>query len=107
MADHPLLTNYMLGSDFTSNNLCMIKVDASITEIAAQNNMDLQIPCLPGRTFELFNIINSHGTVRLPQPEITNYVLSVFNESVSEKFPQGPPLKFYSASFGGIIQNRK
>lgn len=54
MADHPLLTNYMLGSDFTSNNLCMIKVDASISELAAQNNMDLQIPCLPGRTLELY-----------------------------------------------------
>ena len=53
MADHPLLTNYMLGSDFMSNNVCMIKVDASITELAAQNNFDIQIPCLPGRTLEL------------------------------------------------------
>ena len=39
-----------------------------------------------------------------PQPESTNYALSVFNDSVSEKFPQGPPLKFNSASFGGIIK---
>ena len=29
------------------------------------------------------------------------------NESVSEKFPRRPPLKFNSASFGGITQNRK
>ena len=48
-------------------------------------------------------------TVRLgfPQPESTNYALSVFNEFVSKKFPRGPPLKFNSASFGGISQNRK
>ena len=48
-------------------------------------------------------------TIRLgfPQPESTNYALSFLNESVSEKFPQGPPLKFNFASFGGIIQNRK
>ena len=48
-------------------------------------------------------------TVRLgfPQPESTNYALSAFNESVSDKFHQGPPLKFNSASFGGIIKNRK
>ena len=32
---------------------------------------------------------------------------SAFNESESEKLPQGPPLKFDSASFGGISQNRK
>ena len=55
-ADYPLLYNYMLGSDFTSNNLCMIKVDASITELAAQNNMDIQIPCLPGRALEFIKV---------------------------------------------------
>ena len=42
-----------------------------------------------------------------PQPESTNYGISALNESESEKFPQGPPLKFDSVSFGGISQNRK
>ena len=53
--------------------------------------------------------VSDRGTVRLgfPQPESTNYALSVFNEPASEKFYQGPPLKFNFASFGGIIQNRK
>ena len=48
-------------------------------------------------------------TIRLgfPQPECSNYALSAFNESESEKLPQGPPLKFDSASFDGISQNRK
>ena len=51
MTDHQLLANYMFGPmGFTSNNLCMIKIDASITELATQNNMDIQIPCLPGRS---------------------------------------------------------
>ena len=47
-------------------------------------------------------------TIRLgfPQPESTNYALSALNESEIEEFPQGPPLKFGSASFGGISQNR-
>ena len=48
-------------------------------------------------------------TIRLgfPQPKSSNYALSAFNESESEKLPQVPPLKFDSASFGGISQNRK
>ena len=58
--------------------------------------------------FQLQNIneneFNSHDTVRL---STTNYALSTFNESESKKLPQGPPLKFDSASFGGISQNRK
>ena len=47
-------------------------------------------------------------TIRLsfPQPESTNYALSALNESEIEEFPQGPPLKFGSASFGGNSQNR-
>ena len=56
MAEYPLLANYMLNPDFMPNNLCMIKVDASITELGAQNNMDLQIPCLPGRTLEFIEV---------------------------------------------------
>ena len=55
----------------------------------------------------LFPILTVPIRLGFPQPESSNYALSAFNESESEKLPQGPSLKFDSASFGGISQNRK
>ena len=59
----------------------------------------------------LFTCLDQYLTVTIrlgfPQPESSNYALSALNESKSEELPQGPPLKFDSASFGGISQKRK
>ena len=54
MSDHQLLSTFQFGQmDFTTNNLCMIKIEESITALATQNGMDIQIPYLPGRTLTL------------------------------------------------------
>ena len=55
---------------------------------------------------------NSHDTVRLSttrEHKLRSICLNLrpLNESESEEFQQGPPLKLDSASFGGISQNRK
>ena len=50
-------------------------------------------------------------TVTIPdgifQPKGRKYALAVVNATISEKFSQGPSLKFYSASFGDVHPNRK
>ena len=59
---------------------------------------------LPSQGFKDLTVTVRSG---FPQPESSNYALSALNESESEELPQGPPLKFDSASFGGISQKRK
>ena len=63
------------------------------------------------RIWSIESSVKTHLTVTIPdgifQPKGRKYALAVVNATISEKFSQGPSLKFYSASFGDVHPNRK